>query len=110
CNTLEERLGELASSLAGQGDELDALAARALGAGTDAAACVDPDLDRVVWSERDALVWAPVDVSRQLRERLWEAEPAGPTAILVSATLGVGEDFAFVRERIGLRDADEIRV
>jgi ATP-dependent DNA helicase DinG len=110
CRALEERLGELASAIAGRGEELDALAARALALGIDAAACIDADLDRVVWSERDALVWAPVDVSRELRERLWEADSAATTAILVSATLGVGEDFAFVRERLGLRDADEIRV
>ncbi len=110
CRAVEERLGELAAVLAGRGEELDALAGRALALGADAAACVDPDLDRVVWSEPDALVWAPVDVSRELHERLWDAAPPAPTAILVSATLGVGEDFAFVRERIGLRDADEVRV
>ena len=34
----------------------------------------------------------------------------GPTAVLVSATLGTGDDFAFVRDRLGLRDATELRV
>jgi ATP-dependent DNA helicase DinG len=46
-------------------------------------------------------------VSRPLRERLWET---GPTAVLVSATLGTGDDFGFVRDRLGLRDASELRV
>ncbi len=108
CRALEERLTELSQSLAGRGDDLDALAARALALASTSAAFLDTgDLDRVVWSEPDALVWAPVDVSRELRERLWDT---GPTAVLVSATLGIADDFAFVRERLGLRDADEIRV
>ena len=48
-------------------------------------------LERVVWAEPDAVAWAPVDVSGELRERLWDD---GPTAILVSATLTTGEDAA----------------
>jgi ATP-dependent DNA helicase DinG len=106
--TLAERLTELASALAGENDELDALAARALASVADVEACLDPgELERVVWAEPDALAWAPVDVSRPLRERLWDA---GPTAVLVSATLGTGDDFAFVRDRLGLRGASELRV
>ena len=38
----------------------------------------------MVWAEPDSLAWAPVDVSDELRERLWDD---GPTAVLVSATL-----------------------
>jgi ATP-dependent DNA helicase DinG len=105
---LAERLTELASALSGENDELDALAARALAAVTNVGACLDPgELERVVWAEPDAVAWAPVDVSRPLRERLWDV---GPTAILVSATLGAGEDFGFVRDRLGLRGATELRV
>jgi ATP-dependent DNA helicase DinG len=105
---LAERLAELASALAGENDELDALAARAAGAVADVHACLDPgELERVVWAEPDAVAWAPVDVSRPLCERLWDA---GPTAILVSATLGTGDDFGFVRDRLGLRGATELRV
>jgi ATP-dependent DNA helicase DinG len=105
---LAERLSELAAALSGENDELDALAARALGAVLDVQACLDPgELERVVWAEPDAVAWAPVDVSRPLRERLWDD---GPTAILVSATLGTGDDFAFVRDRLGLRGAAELRV
>ncbi len=108
CRTLAERLAELAAALAGENDELDALAARTLGAAADVEACLDPgELERVVWAEPDAMAWAPIDVSRPLRERLWEE---GPTAVLVSATLGTGDDFAFVRDRLGLRDVTELRV
>jgi ATP-dependent DNA helicase DinG len=111
CQSLADGLVEFSAALAGRGDELDALAGRALGMVEDVEACLDPgDLERVVWAERDALAWAPIDVSRELRERLWEAAPPAPTAILVSATLGVASSFAFVRERLGLRDADELRV
>jgi ATP-dependent DNA helicase DinG len=108
CRTLAERLSELAVALEGTNDELDALAARALAAAEDVRACLDPgELERVVWAEPDAVAWAPIDVSRPLRERLWDA---GPTAVLVSATLGTGDDFGFVRDRLGLRGSAELRV
>ena len=105
---LHEHLLELAAVLAGRGDELDLLARRALGAAEHLEACFEPgDLERVVWSEPDALAWAPVDVSRALREKLWDD---GPTAVLVSATLTTPGGFGFVRERLGLRDAAELVV
>ena len=67
--------------------------------------CLDPDeQERVVWAEPGAIAWAPVDVSAELRERLWDE---GPTAILVSATLTAGEDARFVRRRLGLDRARE---
>ena len=70
--------------------------------------CLDGGgLERVVWAEPDAIVWAPVDVSIELRRRLWEG---GPTAILVSATLTTGEDASFVRRRLGLDGARELVV
>jgi ATP-dependent DNA helicase DinG len=106
--TLAGRLAQLAEVLTGRGDELDALAARSLGGSADVEACLDADDPaRVVWAEADALAWAPVDVSRQLRERLWDA---GPTAVLVSATLGAAGDFGYVRGRLGLRRAREVRI
>ena len=106
--TLVERLGELAQSLAGVNDELDLLARRALGAAGHVDACLEADdLDRVVWAEQGEIAWAPVDVSRQLREMLWEG---GPTAILVSATMTTEGDFGFVRDRLGLRGARELEV
>src|SRR4051812_5798163 len=103
---LIDALGDLASALHGQGEDLDALSRRALGAAGEVEACLEPGaaLERVVWSEPDALSWAPVDVSTELRNRLWED---GPTAILVSATLTTGEDAGFVRRRLGLDRARE---
>jgi len=102
---LTDALNDLANVLHGEGEELDALARRALGASAQVEACLEPDeLERVVWAEPDAVAWAPVDVSRDLRERLWED---GPTAVLVSATLTTGEDASFVRSRLGLDHARE---
>jgi ATP-dependent DNA helicase DinG len=108
AGALVEKLTELAEALAGRGEELDALARRALGAAADVDRCRDlDDASRVAWAEPDAIQWAPVDVSRELEERLWDA---GPTAVLVSATLSAAGSFGFVRERLGLRDADELSV
>jgi ATP-dependent DNA helicase DinG len=102
---LSDALGELATALHGQGEELDALGRRALGLAAQVEACLEPgDGERVVWSEPDALAWAPVSVAEELRERLWED---GPTAVLVSATLTTGDDAGFVRRRLGLADASE---
>jgi ATP-dependent DNA helicase DinG len=103
---LIDALGDLADALHGQTDDLDALSRRALGAASEVESCLQPgELERVVWSEPDALAWAPVDVSEELRERLWFDD--GPTAILVSATLTTGEDATFVRRRLGLDHARE---
>ena len=105
---LAVRLRELAAELAGRGEELDAIGRRALAIADDVELCGElDDLERVAWAEPDALAWAPVDVAGELRERLWEG---GPTAILVSATLAAGDELGFVRDRLGLRDANELRV
>src|SRR5581483_8053185 len=102
---LADALTDLADTLQGEGEELDALARRALGCAAQVEACLEPDeRERVVWSEPDALAWAPVDVSPELRDRLWDD---GPTAILVSATHATGEDAGFVRRRLGLDHARE---
>jgi ATP-dependent DNA helicase DinG len=102
---LIDALGDLADVLQGQGEELDALSRRALATAGEVEACLESDgPERVVWAEPDALAWAPVDVSQELGERLWED---GPTAILVSATLTTGEDAGFVRQRLGLARARE---
>src|SRR5207247_1426341 len=103
------RLEDSAASWLGgrvSGAQLAALARRALDAAANVESCRElDDLARVAWAEPDAIAWAPVDVSSELRERLWDV---GPTAILVSATLGTDGDFGFVRDRLGLRDADEL--
>ncbi len=56
-----------------------------------------------------ALHSAPIDVAPLLREQLWEAYP---TVVLTSATLTVGSppSFAFVRNRLGVTNAHEIKV
>jgi ATP-dependent DNA helicase DinG len=105
---LIDALAGLAQELYGRGDMLDLLSQRSreLAAGVDA--CRDAaGLERVVWAEPDAIVWAPVDVSDELRRRLWGG---GPTAILVSATLTTGDDARFVRRRLGLDQARELIV
>jgi ATP-dependent DNA helicase DinG len=104
---LATRLIELAAALEGGRDELDAVAARAERLAGDAAACLEDDANRVVWSEPDLLAWAPIDVGDALGELLWDD---GPTSILVSATLTAGDEFGFVRERLGLREARELAV
>jgi ATP-dependent DNA helicase DinG len=105
---LVDALAALADQLDGRSEGLDQLARRALTTASQVEACLEPgELERVVWSEPDALAWAPVDVSSQLRDKLWED---GPTAILVSATLTTGEDATFVRRRLGLDRARELVV
>jgi ATP-dependent DNA helicase DinG len=99
-------LVELGESLRGGGEELDLLARRSLRLTADAEACLEAGgLERVVWAEPGAIVWAPVDVSEPLRELLWTE---GPTAVLVSATLTAASDFGFVRWRLGLDHAREV--
>jgi ATP-dependent DNA helicase DinG len=104
---LAAQLVVLADALEGGRDELDAVAARALRLAADATACLEDDPNRVVWAEPDLLAWAPVDVGGALTELLWDA---GPTCVLLSATLTAGDDFGFVRERLGLREAREVAV
>ncbi len=104
---LATRLVELAAALDGARDELDAVAGRAERLAADATACLDDDGNRVVWSEPDLLAWAPIDVGAALGELLWDE---GPTSILVSATLTAGDEFGFLRQRLGLREAREVAV
>ena len=101
-------LTSLADELQGRGEELDGLSRRTHTVAKQAEAFLDAGgLERVVWAEPDAVAWAPIDVSAELRSRLWRE---GPTAILVSATLTTGEDARFVRGRLGLEHAREFVV
>jgi ATP-dependent DNA helicase DinG len=105
---LIDALAALADALEGRAEGLDQLSRRTLVVAAQVEACLEPgELERVVWAEPDAVAWAPVDVSSQLREKLWSE---GPTAILVSATLTTGEDARFVRRRLGLDHARELVV
>ena len=105
---LVDALAALSGELSGRAEGLDQLARRALMTAAQVEACLEPGgLERVVWAEPDAIAWAPVDVSSELRDRLWDE---GPTAILVSATLTTGDDARFVRRRLGLDHARELVV
>jgi ATP-dependent DNA helicase DinG len=50
---------------------------------------------------------SPIDVSRIVRESLFDRHRS---VVLTSATLAVDGSFSYVKGRLGLRDADEIRV
>jgi ATP-dependent DNA helicase DinG len=102
ASALGGALDALGEHLAGSGEEADALARRAHSAAVDLDACLELGPDVVSWSEPGALAWSPVDVAGVLRDALWDSEI---TAVLVSATLEV----EFLRDRLGLDDADEAR-
>ena len=90
-----ELLDELGRSLNGVNEELDGLARRAFSMADDVEACLAQDEPgTVAWAEQGQMQWARVDVSRVLRESLWEE---GPTPVLVSATL----DQELVATRLG---------
>ncbi len=50
---------------------------------------------------------SPIDVSRTVREALFDRFRS---VVLTSATLAVDEGFSYVKGRLGLRDAEEVRV
>jgi ATP-dependent DNA helicase DinG len=105
---LTDALGLLADEVHGRGEGLDLIAQRARSLAAQIGLCMESEgTERVVWAEPDAVAWAPVDVSHELRRRLWAD---GPTAILVSATLTTGDDAGFVRRRLGLDHARELVV
>jgi ATP-dependent DNA helicase DinG len=102
ASELSDSLVQLAAGLKGAGEDEDALARRSLGTVEDLDACLSvTDENTVSWAEQGALVWAPVDVSDLLRERLW-GRPA--TAVLISATL----EARFLRRRLGIDEAREV--
>lgn len=67
--------------------------------------------EKVTWLTHDrlrdtlTLSAAPLSVAEMLRTNLFERKT---TTVLTSATLAVGGDFRFVRERIGLDEAEEL--
>jgi len=70
----------------------------------------DPDYVFYVESRGKAgflLRASPIDVSRIIRESLFDRYRS---IVLTSATLAVDGSFAYVKGRLGLKDADEIRV
>jgi DNA polymerase-3 subunit epsilon/ATP-dependent DNA helicase DinG len=73
-------------------------------------AILQDDAALICWLERDrhtgdiGLNTAPLEVSAILKRELFEAKDS---VILTSATLSMDGSFAFLRERVGLEDADE---
>src|SRR4051812_27897481 len=65
---LVDALAALGDALKGQKDELEDLAKRSVRFAAEVETCLDPaSTDVVVWAEPDAVAWAPVDVSSDLR-------------------------------------------
>lgn len=105
---MHQALDVIVSTLEGASDEADALARHAAQLSLALQEIVAGGReDTVVWCERPRpadveLRTAPIDVAPILRERLWsELE----SAVLVSATLAVGDEMRHVRRRLGLDDA-----
>ena len=74
-------------------------------------AVLNPEADAVYWIEsgRDAsrasLHSAPLDLATFLQEQLYSRHDS---VVLTSATLTSGDSFSYVRQRLGLPDADEL--
>jgi ATP-dependent DNA helicase DinG len=69
------------------------------------------DANYVYWCERRGrgtfLNATPIDVSEYLADRLFERVES---AVLTSATLATGGSFAYIRSRLGIREATEVVV
>ena len=101
---VSELLDQLGSALNGVSEEIDGLSRRAYSMADDVENCLAQDeAGTVAWAEPGLLQWARVDVSRALREALWEE---GPIPILVSATL----DQELVGARLGFGRAATLTV
>jgi len=74
---------------------------------------IEPRTDGIYWisiARRDqeiTLHSAPLHVGPMLQERLFSTKDC---VVLTSATLRTGDSFRFIRERLGLEDADELAV
>lgn len=68
--------------------------------------------ERVNWVELDKargyfeLKSAPLDVSPYLRDLLWNERPS----VCTSATIGVGGDFSYFKQKVGLQEAVELEL
>jgi len=113
-------LAELESALAqvkspGEGDMTEALAAVQRRAGELACdlrfllRAADPDFVYFIETRGRTLVLraSPIDVSRIIREALFDRMR---TTVLTSATMAIDDSFAYVKGRLGIRDAEELRV
>ncbi len=74
-------------------------------------ALLEEDASLICWLERErrsgdvALHTAPLEVAEVLRRELFETKDS---VILTSATLSTDDRFDFLRERVGIDDADEL--
>ena len=99
-------------SLTGKNDNLDALTRRARELQIDLAEILESDSrDHVFWYEirgRGIYIWAsPINLAPLLAEHLFAKVDC---AVLTSATLSTGGNFSFIKNRLGLADADELIV
>jgi ATP-dependent DNA helicase DinG len=95
-----------------QSDSIEAIARRCREIEDELATILESESsERVYWCEirgRGIFLWAsPIDISAILRDRLFSQID---TAILTSATLSTGGNFAFVKSRLGLESARELIV
>lgn len=71
----------------------------------------EPSADDIYWltiNRRDGRVTinsAPLSVAGLLQERLFDTKPC---IVLTSATLSTGDGFAYIKDRLGLEDPDEL--
>ena len=101
-----------ADRAAGARAALSGLARRARVFRTDLATIAEQrQRSNVYWGEvrptSTLLSAAPIDVAPLVRRHVLQA---GPTAVFTSATLAAAGDFGYTRSRLGLEEADELRV
>jgi ATP-dependent DNA helicase DinG len=95
-----------------QSDNIEALARRCLELENDFSEILESEsAEHVYWCEirgRGVFLWAsPINIAALLRDRLFSSVDC---AILTSATLSTGDNFSFVKSRLGLENAGELIV
>ena len=103
-------MGTGLANLAVQNDTIEALARRASELRNELADILDSDShEHVYWYElrgRGVFLWAsPIRVASVLKERLFEQTDS---VVLTSATLATGNNFEFIRSRLGLENSEEL--
>jgi ATP-dependent DNA helicase DinG len=99
-------------NLSVQSDGIEALARRCLELQDNLAGILESDSkEHVFWCEirgRGIFLWAsPINISAIMRDRLFSRVDS---AILTSATLSTGGNFAFAKSRLGVEEAEELIV
>lgn len=121
-NNLTQPLAELAAALKSLADsvrdtedkkEIGALSMRAVFFAKGAQAVISQEQEGYVfWAEavrkknpRFSVHALPVDISGLMREKVFDGSKP---VVLTSATLSAGNSFAFIRERLGIENAEEL--